>query len=119
MKGCIYNNEKGCTALLSPSASAELRAHGAHGLSVVAVVVVPVPIARIEVQVVRVVVVVRIERTGPVVAVAARVVEVVVPAVARGRKEDARVFGDHLLRIGGKSIGRWAIQHHSLFHRGG
>lgn len=92
-----------CSTL--PSASAELRADGSHRLSVVAVVVVPIPIVRIEVHVVRVVVVVRVERTGPIVAVRARVVELAIPAVASGRKENAHVFGGHLIRMGGKNIG--------------
>ena len=60
-----------------------LRAHWPHGVSVVTVVVVPVHIAGIEVHVPRVARVVRIERTRPVVAVAACVVERTVVAVAR------------------------------------
>ena len=89
-----------------PSASAELRANSSYRLTVVAVVVVPVPVAGIEVHVVRVVVVVRVERTRPVVAVTARVVEVVIPAVASGREEDAYEIGGHLIRMGGRNIVR-------------
>ena len=55
-------------------------------MTVVAVVVVPVRVARIEVEVVGVVVV-GVLRRRPVVAVVAGVVEVVVPAVARGRQK--------------------------------
>ena len=68
-------------------ASAGLRANGTNRLTVVAVVVVPVPIARIEVEVVSVVAVRRVERRGPIVAVLARVVEVIIPAIARRGEE--------------------------------
>ena len=59
------------------------RAHSSDRLTVVAVVVVHVVIVRIEVEVPRVVRVVRVERTRPVVAVAACVVETAFVAVAR------------------------------------
>ena len=98
--------KKGMHCPTLPNASAELRANSSYRLTVVAVVVVPVPVAGIEVHVVRVVVVVRVERTGPVITVTARVVEVVVPAVASGREEDAHEFGGHLVWIGGRNIGR-------------
>ena len=52
------------------------------------VVVVHAVIARIEVEVPRVVRVVRVERTRPVVAVAACVVETTIVAVARSRQEE-------------------------------
>lgn len=57
-------------------------------LTVVAVVVVHVGVARIEVEVPRVVRVVRVERTRPVVAVAASVVKLIVPAVASSGQEE-------------------------------
>lgn len=61
---------------------------GANRQTVVAVVVVvPVRVVRVEVQVVGVVRVRRILRGRPVVAVVAGVVEVVIPTVARRRKE--------------------------------
>ena len=63
-------------------------ANGPDRLTVVTVVVVPIYVARVEVQVVRVVRVAGVERTGPVVAVGANVVEVRVVAVPRcGKKE--------------------------------
>ena len=62
--------------------------HGAHRVTVVAVVVVPVRIPGVEVQVVRVVRVALVERRRPVVAVRARVVELTIPAVACGGKEE-------------------------------
>ena len=65
--------------------------HGADALPVVAVVVVPVHVARVEVQVVGVVRVVRIERTRPIVAVGACVVERRVVAPARSG-EEAKAF---------------------------
>ena len=72
---------------LGEMVSAELRADGAHRLTVVAVVVVHVHVVRIEVEVPRVVRVVRVERTRPVVAVVACVVELAVPAVAGSGQE--------------------------------
>lgn len=69
-----------------------LRAHGPHGLTVVAVVV-RVVIARIEVEFPRVVRVVRIERTGPVVAVGACVVETRIVAVPGSRQETTHSNG--------------------------
>ena len=59
----------------------------ANALTVVAVVVVPIDVARVEVEVVGVVRVRRVLRRRPVVAVAAGVVEVIVPAVARRRQK--------------------------------
>ena len=57
-------------------------------MTVVAVVVVHVGVARIEVEVPRVVRVVRVERTRPIVAVAAHIVELIVPAVAGSGQEE-------------------------------
>ena len=62
--------------------------NGPHRKAVVAVVVVHVGVARIEVEVPRVVRVVRVERTRPVVAVRASVVELTVPTVARSGQEE-------------------------------
>ena len=62
--------------------------NGPHRVTVVAVVVVHVGVARIEVEVPRVVRVVRVERTRPVVAVAACVVETAIVAVARSGQEE-------------------------------
>ena len=59
---------------------------GANGEAVVTVVVVDVVVATVEVEVVRVVAVVGIERTRPVVAVRALIVEVAPVAVARSRE---------------------------------
>ena len=64
------------------------RTHGSDRLSIVAVVVVHVVIVRIEVEFPRVVRVVRVERTRPVVAVRASVVELTVPTVARSGQEE-------------------------------
>ena len=61
-----------------------LLAHWANAKPIVTVVVVPVHIAGIEVHVPRVVRGVRVERTRPIVAVAACIVERTVVAVARG-----------------------------------
>ena len=63
-------------------------ANGPHRKTVVAVVVVHVGVARIEVEVPRVVRVACVERTRPVVAVVANVVELVVPTVARSGQEE-------------------------------
>ena len=56
-------------------------------MTIVTVVVVLVVVATVEVEVVRVVGVAGIERTGPVVAVRAVIVEVPIVAVARGWEE--------------------------------
>ena len=64
------------------------RTHWSDRLTIVAVVVVHVVVVRIEVEVPRVVRVVRVERTRPVVAVAASVVEAAIVAVASGGQEE-------------------------------
>ena len=80
-----------------------LRADWPHGQSVVAVAeVIPAPVIRIEVHAPRVVrVVVRIERTRPIVAVAACARERTVVAVTRSREEDtiAVAFAGYLVAI--------------------
>ena len=58
-----------------------------YGKTVIAVVVVHIGVVRIEVEVPRVVRVVGVERTRPIVAVVASVVELVVPTVARSGQE--------------------------------
>jgi len=68
-------------------------------LTVVAVVVVRVVIAGIEVEVPGVVRIVRIERTGPIVAVTAHIVEVRIVTITGGRKETTEIsyYGSHLI----------------------
>ena len=65
--------------------------HGTNRVTVVAVVVVPIHIGRIEPQVPRVVRVGLVERTRPVVAVRANVVEVSTVAVTGGRKKKSTI----------------------------
>lgn len=64
------------------------RTHWSDRLAVVAVVVVHVVVARVEVEVPRVVRVAGVERTRPVVAVAACVVEAVIVTVAGSGQEE-------------------------------
>ena len=65
------------------------RTHWSDRLTIVAVVVVHVVVVRIEVEFPRVVRVVCVERTRPVVAVAACVVEIAIVAVASSGQEEA------------------------------
>lgn len=65
-----------------------LNTHRPDTLAIVAVVVVRVDITGIEVQVVPVVGIARIERTRPIVAVAASIVERRIIAIARSRQEN-------------------------------
>lgn len=80
------------------------RADRANREPVVTVVVVPrVDVVRVEVEIPRVVRVVLVERTRPVVAVVAHVVEICIPAVARGREENRNATAVRLILMQGEA----------------